>query len=577
MNLDRRVLGTDTGHRAALAASVACGWLGGVVTVVQAWLLAHIIAEVFLAGADRAAVAPALGWLLAAIGVRALLGWLSDVAAARAAAGVKHELRCRVFGRLLERGPVAAGRERTGELVNLLTEGVEALDAYVGRYLPQLVLASAIPVTVAAIVLGRDLLSGVVLVLTAPLIPIFMVLIGRLADGRATRQWLDMARMSAVFLDTIQGMTTLKVLGRTRAGIEAVARAGETFRASSMAVLRIAFLSALALELVATLSVAVVAVEIGLRLMAGRMDFEPAFFVLLLAPEFYLPMRRLGAAFHDGMAGVNATARLFEILETADGEGRVADAAMPDRPTLRLEQVSFAYPSENGKPRPALNAVDLELGAGETLALVGPSGSGKSTVARMLLRFVEPDQGRVSADGVDADRIDPDEWRRSVALLPQDPYLFADSVEANVRLARPDASPEELEGAMELAHAREFVTALPEGAATRIGERGARLSGGQARRIAVARAALARTPVIVLDEPTGELDPRLRADLDESLGRLLAGRSALVIAHSLATARAADKFAVMESGAVIDQGCHEELLVRCPLYRSLVHAEGGGR
>lgn len=577
MFLDRRVLGLARSHRAWLMASVVFGWLGGVVTVVQAWLLAHIIAEVFLGGADRGAVTTPLGGLLAVIVLRSALGWAADAAAARAAAGVKHEIRCRVYDRLLDRGPVAAGRERTGEVVNDLTEGVDALDAYIGRYLPQLVLASAIPLTVAVVVLTRDLLSGVVLVLTAPLIPVFMVLIGRLADARSRRQWLDMARMSAVFLDTIQGLTTLKVLGRSRAGIEAVARAGEAFRSSSMAVLRIAFLSALVLELVATLSVAVVAVEIGLRLMAGRLDFEPAFFVLLLAPEFYLPMRRLGAAFHDGLAGVSAVARLFEILETNEGETPAAEVAMPEQPVLRFESVSFSYPSEDGAPRPALRRIDLELGAGETLALVGPSGAGKSTVAKMLLRFVEPDVGRVTANGIDASRIDLVTWRQAVASVPQDPHLFAGTVEANLRLARPDATAAELEAALEVAHAREFVAAMPDGLATCIGERGTKLSGGQARRIAVARAVLADAPVLVLDEPAEDLDPRLRTDLDESLDRLLEERSALVIAHSLPTARRADRIAVMDSGAVVDQGSHEELLDRCALYRSLARAGGGAR
>lgn len=576
MFLDRRILGLAGNHRAALAVSVALGWLGGVVTVVQAWLLAHVIAEVFLAGADRAEVWPTLWWLLAVIALRSVLGWAADAAAATAAAGVKHEIRCRVFSRLIDRGPVAAGRERTGELVALLTEGVEALDAYLGRYVPQLVLAAAIPLTVVAVVLSRDLLSGVVLVLTAPLIPLFMVLIGRMAEGRSRRQWREMARMSAVFLDTLQGMTTLKVLGRARERIELIARVSESFRRSTMAVLRIAFLSALVLELVATLSVAVVAVEIGLRLLAGGLAFEPALFVLLLAPEFYLPMRRLGAAFHDGMAGMSAASRLFEILaadrETAE---RRADRVLLRRPVLRFEGVSYSYPVDGGRPRPALRNVDLGIGVGETVALVGPSGAGKSTIARLLLRFIEPDKGRLTADGVDASAFDPEDWRRQLAWVPQHPYLFAGSVEANLRLARPGASSAEIEAALEAAHAREFVAALPRGIETRIGERGARISGGQARRLAVARAVLADAPVVVLDEPTEDLDPRLRVELDDSLGRLLGERSALIIAHRLPTVRRADRIAVMDAGRVVDQGSHDELIGRCALYRTLLNAEEG--
>mgnify|MGYP001815224426 FL=1 len=576
MHLDRRLLDLARPHRAALIVSLAFGWLGGVVTVVQAWLLAHIIAAVFLSGADRAAVASELGWLLTMIVMRAMFSWASDAAAAHAAAGVKHEIRNQVFAGLMDQGPVAAGRSRTGELVTLLTDGVEALDAYVASYLPQFALAMAIPLTVAAVVLSRDLLSGVVLVLTAPLIPVFMYLIGRTADARSRRQWLDMARLSAIFLDTIQGLTTLKILGRSRAQIEVIGEVTDAFRSSSMAVLRIAFLSALVLELVATLSVAVVAVEIGLRLLGGRLGFESAFFVLLLAPEFYLPMRRLGAAFHAGMAGIAASSRLFEILEEGRPTARVpGDRDMPSDPTIALEDVSFAYPVDGGEPRPALDGVSLTIDDGETVALVGRSGAGKTTVARLLLRFIEPTGGRLTADGVDAAAIQPEVWRQRVAWVPQRPHLFAGTIEANIRLARPAASADEMETALRAARAEEFIAGLPDGMATRIGERGAKLSGGQLRRLALARAWLADARILILDEPAEDLDPRLRAEIDESLKTLLEGRSALVIAHRLPTVKVADRIVVLESGRVVDQGSHRELENRCGHYRGLVHARGG--
>ncbi len=574
MYLDRRLLDLAHSHRLSLVASVALGWLGGVVTVVQAWLLAHIIAEVFLKGANRTAVAPILGWLLAAITVRAALSWAADSAAAHAAAGVKHELRSRVFARLLDRGPVAAEGERTGELVTLLTGGIEALDAYVAQYLPQLALAAVMPATVAAVVLSRDLLSGIVFILTAPLIPIFMFLIGRMAELRSRRQFLDMARLGAFFLDVIQGLTTLKILGRSREQIAAIGRVSEAFRSSSMAVLRIAFLSALVLELVATLSVAVVAVEIGLRLLGGRLEFEAAFFVLLLAPEFYLPMRRLGAAFHAGLAGATAAARLGEILE---GEQRsipaTAGRRMPARPSFALDGVSFAYPGG----RSALHDVSLTIDPGEIVALVGPSGSGKTTLARLLLRFVAPDSGRLTADGIDAAEIDLEAWRRAVAWVPQHPHLFADTAEGNILLARPEASADEFTTAVKLASAEAFLSEMPDGAATQVGERGAKLSGGQARRLALARAFLADAPVLILDEPTEDLDPRLQTELDETLATLLERRSVLIIAHRLPTVMAADRIVVLDDGRVADQGRHQDLLDRCALYRGLVRDYGSAK
>jgi len=576
MHLDRRLLDFARPHHSALALSVAFGWFGGVVTVVQAWLLAHIIAEVFLGGADRAAVAPSLAWLLGAIVLRAVFSWAADAAASRAAAGVKHEIRSRVFASLMDQGPVAAGRRRTGELVTLLTDGVEALDAYIAKYLPHLVLAGVIPLTVAAVVLSRDLLSGVVLVLTAPLIPVFMYLIGRLADALARRQWLDMARLSAFFLDTIQGLATLKILGRAHRQIDAIGRASETFRSSSMAVLRIAFLSALVLELVATLSVAVVAVEIGLRLLAGRLGFESAFFVLLLAPEFYLPLRRLGTAFHSDLAEITASARLFEILDDeVTFAGPAVLEAISGEPVFVIDDVSFAYPGDNGESRSALDRLSLTIHPGETIALVGPSGSGKTTLARLLLRFIEPDSGRLSVNEIDSTAIDPNSWRQVMAWVPQHPHLFADTIDANTRLARSEATDDEVMAALRAVRAEEFIAALPDGVATRIGERGAKLSGGQARRLALARAFLADAQIVVLDEPGEDLDPRLRAEIDDSLAALLTGRSALVIAHRLPTVMAADRIVVLDRGRIVDQGSHPELVDRCEVYRGLVQAYGG--
>jgi ATP-binding cassette subfamily C protein CydD len=578
MQLDRRLLALVHTRRVSLFAAVGFGALGGIAVVAQAWLLAHVIARVFLGGATRTQVATPLMLLLGTIAFRALLSWAADAAAAHAAAGVKHELRDRVFAHLLERGPTAAGRERTGELVTTLTDGIEALDAYIARYLPQLALAALIPLTVAVVVLTRDLLSGVVLLLTAPLIPIFMVLIGRLADVRSRRQWLAMSRLSASFLDTIQGLTTLKVLGQSRAQVAAIRRASETFQFASMEVLRIAFLSALVLELVATLSVAVVAVEIALRLLHGRLDFEQAFFVLLLAPEFYLPLRRLGAEFHAGLAGTTAAQRLFTLAE-APAPARPAIATpMPPKPAIELEEVSYAYPGDSRRgsaARPALTSVNLLIEPGEKIAIVGPSGAGKSTLARIVLRFVEPDSGRLMADGVPAEAIDPDDWRRAMAWVPQSPHLFADTVATNIRLARPKSDEIEVAAAARHALAEDFIAELPAGYDTPVGERGAHLSGGQARRIALARAFLADAPLLILDEPTADLDPRLQAELDLALEDLLAGRSALIIAHRVPTVMAADRVVVLDDGRVVDVGPHEELLERCELYRRLVHSYGG--
>ncbi len=580
MYLDRRLLALARKPRAALAGVVVLGALSGTAAVVQMWLLAHIVAEVFLGGAGVEGVRRPLTALPMAIAARAFFAWAADVLAARAAAAVKHDLRVRLFDHLVNLGPVAAERERTGELATTLGEGVEALDAYIGRYLSQLALAAVIPLIVAAVVASRDLLSGVVLLLTAPLIPLFMFLIGRLADARAIRQWRERSRLAAVFLDIIQGLTTLKVLGRSSELVVTIRRVSEAFRESSMAVLRVAFLSALVLELVATLSVAVIAVEIGLRLLAGRVGFEQAFLVLLLAPEVYLPLRRLGTHFHDGLAGVAAAERIFALLtRPAPQLAPQPQREMPRRPALRLEQVSFAYPSSSAEAttsRPALHDVSLLIAAGEKVAVVGPSGAGKSTLARILLRLAEPDSGTLAADGVTSAEISPEVWRARFSWVPQRAHLFAGTIDANIRLGRADAADDEVVRAARWALADEFIEELPDGYHTVLGERGTTLSGGEAQRIALARAFLADTPVLVLDEPAAGLDPRLQTRLDGVLARLLEGRSALIIAHRVPTVLAADRVVVLDHGRVVDHGSHRALIARCELYRTLVHAYAGG-
>lgn len=579
MYLDRRLFAFARQSGASLLGAVLLGALGGVATVVQMWLLAHIIADVFLAGAGLEEVRTSLAMLLLAVAARAVFGWAAEVSAARAAAAVKHCLRVTLFNHLMDLGPVATEFERTGELAATLTDGVEALDPYIARYLPQLALAAVIPLTVAAVVLSRDLLSGVVLLLTAPLIPLFMVLIGRLADTRARRQWIERSRLGAFFLDVIQGLTTLKVLGRSSEYIAAVRRVSNAFRESSMAVLRVAFLSALVLELVATLSVAVVAVQIGLRLLAGRLEFEPAFLVLLLAPEVYLPLRRLGVHFHAGLSGVSAAARIFTLLDRAPVRPTPSEPhTMPQRPSLDLENISFAYPSsgsEEGNVRPALHQVNLHIAAGEKVALVGPSGAGKSTLARILLRLAEPDRGTLAANGVTSDKVAVEAWRSRIAWVPQRAHLFADTIEANIRLARPDGDDAEVARAARQALAEDFIEELPAAYETVLGERGATLSGGEVQRIALARAFMADRPIVVLDEPAANLDPRLQARLDRVLAHLLEDRSALIIAHRIPSVLVADRVVVLDQGRVIDQGSHEDLLGRCALYRTLVRAYAG--
>jgi ATP-binding cassette subfamily C protein CydCD len=457
-------------------------------------------------------------------------------------------------------------------LVNVVNEGVETLDAYFSQYLPQLALAVLVPLTILAVILPVDTLSGLVLLFTAPLIPLFMVLIGDLANTLTRRQWSTLSRMSAHFLDVLQGLTTLKIFGRSRAQIRVIAQIGERYRSTTMDVLRVTFLSALVLEWVATLSTAVVAVEIGLRLLYGRLTFEHAFFVLLLTPEFYLPLRLLGTRFHAGMAGVAAADRIFEILAIQPKipqpieETQAPHGFQPRHPSEKLsitfEDVHFAY--RGGQD--VLKGISFSIPAGETVALVGPSGAGKSTIADLLLGFIQPQHGQILINDQPIGSIQTYNWASQVSWVSQDPYLFNASVADNIRLGDPHASQEDVIMAAKNAYAHEFVVDLPDGYHTQIGERGARLSAGQAQRLALARAFLIEAPILILDEATANLDPETTSKIQAATQILITDRTALVIAHRLNTIQNADQIVVIDQGQVAESGTHKRLLANHGLY-----------
>ncbi len=569
------------GPRLAFGLTVALGVLGGFLIVAQAALAAWMVNAVFL---EKASLADLRWAALAFVGVLAARGaasWGAEVSAFRVAADVKRTLRERLLAHLAALGPVYTHGERTGELTNTLTEGLEELETYFRHYLPQVVLAAAVPLLVLAMVFPRDWISGVILLLTAPLIPLFMNLIGSIAESLTKKQWGQLERMSAFLLDALQGLTALKILGRSREYIRRVEAVSDRFRETTLEVLRIAFVSALVLEWVGTLSTAVVSVGIGLRLLYGRLTFEQAFFVLLLTPEFYFPLRQLGARFHAGMGGVAAAERIFAVLETPPQEPDTAPrptAAPVKMPThraaglifpLRLENLTYTYP-DGGEP--ALRGVSFTIEEGMQVALVGPSGAGKSTIAYALLRFLVPQQGEIWAGAQRLAEIPAEVWRQWVAWVPQQPYLFNTTVEANIRLARPDATREEVVHAAKIARADEFIRALPEGYETVVGEQGARLSGGQAQRIALARALLKDAPFLILDEPTASLDPEHEAAIQEGLQALLAHRTALIIAHRLHTVTAADRVVVLEGGRVVQVGAPRDLAAQDGLYRRLLRA-----
>jgi ATP-binding cassette subfamily C protein CydCD len=519
-----------------LAAVVVLGLAGAGLVVAQAMLVAEVVVGAFQDGQGAAGLrTPLILLAVVALG-RALVSWLTELAAHRASAAVKSELRGRLLERAAGLGPGWLGGQRVGSLIALATRGVDALDDYFSRYLPQLGLAVVVPVAVLARIVTEDWVSAAIIVVTLPLIPLFMILIGWATQARMDRQWKLLSRLSGHFLDVVAGLPTLKVFGRAKAQAESIRTITAEYRRATMKTLRIAFLSSFALELLATLSVALVAVTIGMRLVHGELDLYTGLVILILAPEAYLPLRQVGAQYHAAAEGLSAAEDIFAVLETRLPEGGTGE--LPGSVALRVEDVTVRH---EGRTAASLESASLTVDEGETVAVVGPSGVGKTTLLNALLGFVPLDAGRVLVGGADLASVSLDRWRERVAWVPQRPHLFAGSVAENVRLARPDADDAAVLKALREAGACDFVTALPQGADTLLGEDGAGVSAGQRQRIALARAFLADRPVLLLDEPTASLDGETEAGIVEAVRRLAVGRTVVLVVHRPAMLAVADR------------------------------------
>ena len=544
--LDQALVRRAAPVRSLLVLDAILGAASAGLVLVQAVLIARIVALGF-SGASLDDVAFDLVLLALAFAGRSVLTWGFEVAGRRAASTVLSELRLELVERRLRSQPLATDGAETGEIAATAVQGVEGLEAYFARYLPQVVLAVIVPVAVLGLVVAIDPISAALMLITLPLVPVFMWLIGRYTEEGTRERWLALRLLSTHFLDVVRGLPTLRAFNRGRQQAAALDEIGERYRRTTIGTLRVAFLSGAVLELAATLGVALVAVTAGVRLVEGGLGFQAGLTVLVLAPELYLPMRQLAAQFHASADGVAVAERMLELV----------DEELPSRPepnliapstmsaTVRFEAVSFAYPS---RPGLVLDGLDLELCPDETVALVGPSGSGKTTVANLLLRFVDPLGGRISVGGLDLADCRADFWREQLAWVPQRPTIFRGTIADNVRLGDPGATDRSVRDAGVLAGADRFVQALPLGYETLVGDGGRPLSAGESRRIALARAFVRDAPLVILDEPTADLDRTSAAVVAESVERLRAGRMVLLIAHRPELVEHADRIVILADG-----------------------------
>jgi thiol reductant ABC exporter CydD subunit len=505
----------------------------------QATLLGRIIQHVVVGHGGLRQAEPLIAGLAGAFAGRSLLAWLGELAAHRTSARVTSTLRRQLLVRAIARGPSWLAGERTGELASAATQGVDALDSYFARYLPTAVLAGLAPVLLLAWIGWADWTSFLILAITVSVVPIFMILLGLEAKRQAEAQWSQLSGLAATFYDLLQGMATLRSFGRARDGRRTLVKANEEFRASTMNTLRVAFLSSLALEVLASVGTALVALFLGLRLLNGSVSLSTALAVLVLAPEVYLPLRRAGAEFHASAEGQAAAERILDILdddeEPTGRAGAVAHSGAADVvvPNLASHSITLSdvYVRYSGRTIPTLDGASLVIAPGEHLAVIGESGSGKSTLLSLLLGFVVVQRGTFRVCGVDVDTLATNEWRRQIAWVPQHPYLLRGSIADNLRVGNPGASTRLLHRACEQSGLSELIGRLPKGIETRVGEGGLTLSAGERQRIALGRAVLRDAPLVLLDEPTAHLDANLEASLRERLWPWLEGRTVVMAAH----------------------------------------------
>jgi thiol reductant ABC exporter CydD subunit len=555
---DRHLVGELPVVRRTIAASVAVGLVSTATVVVQAVALAHLLAGA-LPGTDPGDRLTDFVWLGGAAVVRGLAALVGETLAHHGATTAKADLRSRLVSAALARAP-SGDTGGPGDLATVAGRGLDALDVYVGRCLPDLVLAVVAPLALAVAVGVLDWISGLIVVAAICLFPVFGALVGRASLALAGNRWKQVEDLGRHITDVFEGLPVLRAFGRTAEQRARIARAGEALRTASLSTLRVAFLSALVLDTLASVSVALLAVPLGLRLLNGTVELPVALAVLIVAPEVFLPLRRASAEFHESAEGLAAVAKALALICPGRPSGAssalgfatpVATFPDPARVTVALRAVRLEI---LGRPEPVLDDADLAIAPGETVVVVGPNGAGKSSAATLLLGFASPSRGSVTVGDFDLRDVDLRAWRRQITYLPEHPALLGRTLAENLRLADPDASDDDLVAALGAAGAPELVHDLPEGLDTRLGDGGRPVSSGELQRIALARAFLRRGSLYVLDEPTVHLDAASEEAVVAGLRRLLAGRSAFVVTHRPAVVDLADRVVTLRAGRFVPAG-----------------------
>lgn len=569
MHIDKNLVSFLRVNKSNFIISLFFGILTAVFTISIAYVLSRIINNVFLLNQNLEEVKSLLIAFIILFISKAFTQFLQNYFISILVLNIKKSLREDLLTNIISLGPIKIKSERTGEIVNTLINGVEKLENYFSKYLPQIYLALFIPILILIFVFPKDLLSAIIFIVTAPIIPFFMYLIGSIAEKLNQKQWITLSRMSAYFFDVLQGLQTLKVFNKTKDTIKRIEEITNIFRIKTLKVLRIAFLSSLVLEISSTISVAVIAVAIGLRLLNGDFNFADALFILIIAPDFYLPLRQLGVSYHAGMEGVAAFERISILLKNKNYVEEINSNQIVDfTESITFDDVSYVY---DERDKSAVENISFKIEKGKVTGIIGQTGAGKSTIMNLLLRFIEPTKGRILIDNNELKLIDLKNYRSNIAWLPQNPFLFNNTVLENLRISNQEATFEEIQKTAKQARIHDLINLKSEKYNTQIQEMSMNLSGGEAQRIALARVILRDAKIICVDEPTSNLDIETEKEIMNELFELYKGKTFLIIAHKIDTIKKADKLILMKDGKIVAEGKHDDLLQKSEYYKKLLN------
>jgi ATP-binding cassette subfamily C protein CydD len=567
--INKRLLKESRFKRFYIVAVIITSLFNSLFIVVSAYLLSYIVAGIFLKTKTLEEIKIYVAFFIGNTVLKALFNFVSEVYIKNSSEEIKENLKDKLFKLVISANPYKVKNEKLGELINTITEGVEMVERYYSEYIPQFFAAFIIPLFICFGVAYVDKISALIMIITYPIIPVFMILIGYKSKEANERQWKKLNILSSHFIDMLQGLSTLKIFGISNNQEEKIFNISESHRKATMEVLKISFLSALVLELFATISTAIVAVNLGLRLVYDQISFLNAFFILVLTPDFYLPVRQLGLKFHASLNGVVAIEKI-EILEEKFRKKFSEDKVTVEDSKFEIEVKNLSFVYEN---KEVLKGISFKISSGEKIALIGESGSGKSTLINILSGFLEVQENMVFVNGVDINNINRESYLKNITLVPQFPHIFNRSIEDNLTVGYKEIDNKEFLNIYKKARVEEFSETFEKGYKTIIGEgESVSISLGEAQRIAIARAMLKNSGFIIFDEPSSALDAEKEDFLIETVKKHFKKNTILIAAHRLNTIRAVDKIIMLKEGKISEVGSHRELMEKRGDYYKLMES-----